>query len=58
MSTQHTPTPWRVAHIVEWNRCGQSCIALLHGMEVIARFSNWRAATLAYRAALAAAEGK
>jgi hypothetical protein len=32
---------YRIAQIVEWNRSGQSCIALLRGSEIIGRFSNY-----------------
>lgn len=40
----------RIAQIVEWNRGGQSCIALLRGDEVIERFRDYDAARAAYAA--------
>lgn len=45
----------RIAHIVEWDRSGQSCIALIRGREVLGRFGDWAAARAAYRAAIAKA---
>lgn len=39
----------RIAHIVEWDRCGQSCIALLCGERIIGRFGSWEDARKAYR---------
>ena len=47
----------RIAHIVEWNRAGQSCIALLHGEQIISRHRDYAAARAAYRAAIAKATG-
>jgi hypothetical protein len=41
---------YRIAHIVEWNRSGQSCIALLRGDEVIGRFTNYTDARKALKA--------
>jgi hypothetical protein len=41
----------RLAHIVEWDRSGQSCIALIRGTDVVARFSNWNDARIAYKQA-------
>lgn len=43
-----TNSKLRIAQIVEWNRGGQSCIALLRGEEVIARFRDMTAARAAY----------
>jgi hypothetical protein len=47
-TTQHT-NGLRIAHIVEWSRSGESCIALIRGQEIIRRFSNWAEAGAAYR---------
>jgi hypothetical protein len=41
----------RLEHIVEWDRSGQSCIALIRGADVVARFSNWSDARIAYKQA-------
>ena len=38
----------RIAQIVEWNRGGQSCIALLRGEAIIGRFHDMMAARAAY----------
>lgn len=47
-------TTLRIAHIVEWDRSGQSCIALLLGDRVVGRFDSWAEARVAYKAARAA----
>lgn len=44
----------RLAHIVEWDRAGQSCIALIVDGKVAARFDNWADARAAYKARRAA----
>ena len=44
----NTKTKLRIAQIVEWSRGGQSCIALLRGDEVIARFRDMTEALAAY----------
>ena len=41
----------RIAQLVEWNRSGQGCVALLQGNTIMGRFSNWSEARKAYRAA-------
>ena len=32
---------YRIAQIVEWNRCGQSCIAIIKGTEIISRHFDY-----------------
>ena len=44
----NTKTKLRIAQIVEWNRGGQSCIALLRGEAIIGRFHDMMAARAAY----------
>jgi hypothetical protein len=41
----------RIAHVVEWDRAGQSCIALIVAGQIVARFDNWTDAKAAYKAA-------
>lgn len=52
MDREVNVNPYRIAQIVEWNRAGQSCIALLRGEEVVGRFSNWAEARAAYAKAV------
>ena len=44
----NTKTKLRIAQIVEWNRGGQSCIALLRGEVIIGRFHTMTEARAAY----------
>jgi len=42
---------FRIAQIVEWDRSGQSCIALLCGTEIIGRFFDYTQARAALKVA-------
>lgn len=41
---------YRLAQVVEWDRSGQFCIALILGKTIVARFSDWQSARAAYKA--------
>lgn len=49
VNMDQSETGFRVAHIVEWQRCGQSCFAVLRGDAVISRHATMREAIAAYR---------
>lgn len=43
---------YRIAQIVEWDRSGQSCIALIRGTEIVSRHFDYAEARKAYRVAM------
>jgi hypothetical protein len=41
---------YRIAQIVEWDRSGQSCIAIIEGNEIVSRHFDYAEARAALRA--------